>query len=560
MRVMKSNIAKVNSRLLSFCLVITTFSCLNATNYFTASAGDYKIASSWVGSITPPSFTGGLTGASPGPDTVFINHAMTFIGNFSLRNNNAVVVINSGASVTITGNLSLSSTGRMLVKSGGTLTTSGNLTLSTASNFGVSAGSITNIGGFFDPNDVNVTFDSGSTVTIADYFGSVFGSPTHNLNGTLTIGTDFDLTGGATKTLNVGGIINVGRDFLASKVDQTISGKINVTRNFTPNSSGSMNILGTGEVNVSGSLNARGISSSSTYTFTVAGKLKVSGDSVAFNKSFINISSTGTWEVATSIISLNGSQTVNNGSVKFTNPAVSVNPGTWGSYSFDCNGDPPTEPGIVSFAFNTSTGGSSCQAFCLGASYTTSTCTDPIILPITLAYFNAQLADNELKFDWSTYAEMDNANFEVEYSYDAYTFESLSKIAGAGNSKTVKNYSLVINPAFEGELPSYYRLKQTDFDGTSSYSDIVTIKASNVGFFTYPNPMNSQLWLLDLAKSSKNTSTEGRIYDQFQSSTTNVSINFDEFNRAMLDVSNLENGTYILHIPSKGYYSKLVKH
>lgn len=94
-------------------------------------------------------------------------------------------------------------------------------------------------------------------------------------------------------------------------------------------------------------------------------------------------------------------------------------------------------------------------------------------LPIELITFtgNKTGIDNELK--WTTATELNNAFFTVEKTYDGKNFEYLGKLNGAGNSTQSLNYSLIdynIRPVI-----NYYRLKQTDFDGLSTLSGIITI-------------------------------------------------------------------------------------
>src|SRR5690554_1149851 len=67
------------------------------------------------------------------------------------------------------------------------------------------------------------------------------------------------------------------------------------------------------------------------------------------------------------------------------------------------------------------------------------------------------------------------------------TWNPIGKIKGAGNSQEILNYS------FTDLLPqngiSYYRLKQTDFDGKFSYSPILSCNLKvNKSFRFYPNP------------------------------------------------------------------------
>jgi len=91
-------------------------------------------------------------------------------------------------------------------------------------------------------------------------------------------------------------------------------------------------------------------------------------------------------------------------------------------------------------------------------------------LPIKLISFNATLANEKVNCSWETASETNNDYFTIERSKDGYDFESLGNIKGQGNSNSNTRYSYIDNNPFSGI--SYYRLKQTDFDGKYTYSDI----------------------------------------------------------------------------------------
>ena len=90
------------------------------------------------------------------------------------------------------------------------------------------------------------------------------------------------------------------------------------------------------------------------------------------------------------------------------------------------------------------------------------------ILPIKLIFFNAQLKGDLVAFKWQTSIEKNNDFFEIEYSLDGKNFESLATEDGAGESRTILDYEYEnTNPSPRSEVV-YYRLKQTDFDGSTS--------------------------------------------------------------------------------------------
>ena len=98
-------------------------------------------------------------------------------------------------------------------------------------------------------------------------------------------------------------------------------------------------------------------------------------------------------------------------------------------------------------------------------------------LPIVLAYFKAEMQGDQVNFRWKTLSEINNDYFTIERSTDLTDIESLFEIEGAGNSRRELNYEAIDPDPLQGF--SYYRLKQTDYDGSFSYSSWVAVNYSN---------------------------------------------------------------------------------
>jgi hypothetical protein len=115
-------------------------------------------------------------------------------------------------------------------------------------------------------------------------------------------------------------------------------------------------------------------------------------------------------------------------------------------------------------------------------------------LPISLLDFNAYPVLEQVEIVWTTATEINNDYFTIERSKDGITFEELMKVQGAGNSNQILNYKELDSNPFEGT--SFYRLKQTDFDGIYTYSDIRVVNfnhaSSNSSINVYPNPVNEK--------------------------------------------------------------------
>ncbi len=116
-------------------------------------------------------------------------------------------------------------------------------------------------------------------------------------------------------------------------------------------------------------------------------------------------------------------------------------------------------------------------------------------LPIELLSFNAKYNGKDVDLNWETASEIDNDFFTVQRSSNGLNYEDLIKIDGApsGNSTTLLSYSTIDQHPLNGT--SYYRLKQTDFDGTVSFSDPVAVHI-NLNFEEleiYPNPASTNV-------------------------------------------------------------------
>jgi len=115
-------------------------------------------------------------------------------------------------------------------------------------------------------------------------------------------------------------------------------------------------------------------------------------------------------------------------------------------------------------------------------------------LPITLLDFNVKCVNNLAKIDWSTASETNNDYFTVERSSNGKLFNPFVNVKAAGNSNTIKNYSVNDDhPSSDGI--TYYRLKQTDYNGKFKYFSTKSINCSNNNsiepiIVTYPNPFN----------------------------------------------------------------------
>jgi len=118
-------------------------------------------------------------------------------------------------------------------------------------------------------------------------------------------------------------------------------------------------------------------------------------------------------------------------------------------------------------------------------------------LPIELESLTAKVFSNEIEFSWHTKSETNNDYFTLEYSYNGIEFIELAKIEGSGTTSAENSYSYFAQVS-ELESALYYRLKQTDFNGNYTYSEIKTLSIFNIenGIIIIPNSTNNTIQII----------------------------------------------------------------
>ncbi|WP_422359535.1 T9SS type A sorting domain-containing protein [Reichenbachiella sp.] len=170
-------------------------------------------------------------------------------------------------------------------------------------------------------------------------------------------------------------------------------------------------------------------------------------------------------------------------------------------------------------------------------------------LPIKLFSFDVKMNFDVVEIHWLTSAETNNDYFTIERSSNGSDFHELSRIDGAGNSTEKLNYSFTDFNPLNGD--SYYRLRQTDFDGKTEVFAPVKIQGpvkNNISI--YPNPLTGPTFNIQLDKLDDQVSTIF-IYDyvgklvSFQSieKEQSIIISFTERIKPGLYIVSIQNGT-----------------
>ena len=116
-----------------------------------------------------------------------------------------------------------------------------------------------------------------------------------------------------------------------------------------------------------------------------------------------------------------------------------------------------------------------------------------VVLPIELVSFTGNIVNHSTVLDWVTSSEINNKEFDVQWSMDGVSFTALGVVASKGNSSINQSYRFTHNYPMGGL--NYYRLKQTDLDGKVTYSKIIVLNLNipDAEPFLYPNPANKSI-------------------------------------------------------------------
>lgn len=165
-------------------------------------------------------------------------------------------------------------------------------------------------------------------------------------------------------------------------------------------------------------------------------------------------------------------------------------------------------------------------------------------LPVELLSFTAHPAGkNHVICSWTTLTEINNDYFTVERSADGITFMDIGIVDGSGNSHEVLGYHFDDYTAMPGN--SYYRLKQTDFDGRFTYSPIVAVRltSGDQQRNVFPVPADQQLFM----SQTDQVITDYRIYD-YAGKLIRAVENTNGQTIPGIDIQSFENGMYILEV------------
>jgi len=176
-------------------------------------------------------------------------------------------------------------------------------------------------------------------------------------------------------------------------------------------------------------------------------------------------------------------------------------------------------------------------------------------LPIDLLGFSAiVLDDKSVMLDWETVSEVNNDYFTIEKSKNGINWKEVTRIDGVVNSSSLLSYSFIDDKPYS--RISYYRLKQTDFDGEFSYFNILSVNnqySIKNEIEIYPNPTSSKISLIG----DSNELEIINVYNILGENVTNQTLLEGGTEKMIVDLSKLSSGTY--YIRTKTTVNKVYK-
>lgn len=181
--------------------------------------------------------------------------------------------------------------------------------------------------------------------------------------------------------------------------------------------------------------------------------------------------------------------------------------------------------------------------------------TKSLSLPVELMNFNAQqTSNNQVLLHWTTASEYQNAYFNVEWSTDGISFNSISLVNGNGTSNIQHAYQFLHQTPIIGN--NYYRLKQVNTDASFIYSNMIpvnldaAISKDNV-LYIFPNPSKTGEFNIDY-HASKNKTAAIKVFNLLgkliYTDTWNI---FAGVSHYKLKLPDLQKGIYLLSVDNE---------
>ncbi len=195
-------------------------------------------------------------------------------------------------------------------------------------------------------------------------------------------------------------------------------------------------------------------------------------------------------------------------------------------------------------------------------------------VPVELTNFSADINNSAVQLNWSTATETNNKGFEIERGLSPTpsqregaintAWQKIGFVEGKGTTTDLSNYTFIDNLesiSYNGNVS--YRIKQIDFDGTCTYSKVISVNiGSTINDYSlsqnYPNPFNPSTVINYSIKNNEHVIL--KIYNMIGQE---VAILVNEVKQpgkysVNFNAANLASGTYVYSLTA-GKYSQVKK-
>ena len=116
-----------------------------------------------------------------------------------------------------------------------------------------------------------------------------------------------------------------------------------------------------------------------------------------------------------------------------------------------------------------------------------------IALPVSWQNFTARETNGTVQLHWAITQQVNTFSYTVEKSKDGSGWSTLGSVHAQANAGNEQDYQYTDPAAWQGQ--TFYRIRQTDRDGTFSYSGIqkITIADKQIAVSIFPNPFQEKI-------------------------------------------------------------------
>ncbi|NHE55203.1 fibronectin type III domain-containing protein [Cyclobacterium plantarum] len=353
-------------------------------------------------------------------------------------------------------------------------------------------------------NQPKITIAEGGTLIVKDET-ILKSKATLNLEGDFETNDLTFTSGGTINASSNSGKFNVSGDLLIQNgtLNMLGSSRIQVNGTSSTGQSGQINFKNTASGLFSGDVsmtNGGGISAENNSGFTFEENLTMSGGAT------IELSNFASGIIQNDVIMTNGTINVSN------NTDISVGGKLNASNGARINGK--NNGSIYLCDYPNSTKANSSHVNLKNNSFYGQGC---FALPVVWKSFELFLAEDEIiKLEWKTSKEEANSHYEIERSLGGIdSFEKIGEVTAAGWTNAETRYTFEDNQQILFSGMVYYRIRQVDFNGNSTVSDVVGSRvhretAEKIEWSAYPNPSDGTSLKVKLLSGSVSGTVKAR--------------------------------------------------